>query len=252
MGKRQVSLASRLISFLRDTFRLIAGICLLPAAGAACYATSILLYESIRDRNFSVPLLCGAVLYAAIAFLGRNRKNSSNAVYVFAHELSHALAAISFGAKVFRIKVNRQSGSVRLSKSNFIIGLAPYFMPLYALMAALAYIAAAHFFPQHNLKPWFSAAAGFFLTFHFVHTIGILSGPMQPDIQEEGGMMFSFPVIIFFSCISSLAIIIIMSESVRNAHEILIIFIQYQKIFYIKSYYLLKYIYNFIFKFVSG
>ena len=54
--------------------------------------------------------------------------------YVLAHELTHALWGWVMGARIKRMRISKSSGSVTLTKSNFLVALAPYFFPLYTVL----------------------------------------------------------------------------------------------------------------------
>src|SRR3990172_2925734 len=59
--------------------------------------------------------------------------------YVIGHELTHALFALLFGGSVKAFRASNRGGRVTLTKSNFIITLAPYFFPLYTALALILY-----------------------------------------------------------------------------------------------------------------
>ena len=54
--------------------------------------------------------------------------------YVLGHELTHAIWALMMGARVGGLKVKKTGGQVRTSKVNWLIALAPYFFPFYAML----------------------------------------------------------------------------------------------------------------------
>ena len=72
----------------------------------------------------------GAVLWL-IAFFGLPRPML---VYVFGHELTHALWVLLMGGRVSRFRVGREGGHIVTDRNNFWIALAPYFFPLYSLI----------------------------------------------------------------------------------------------------------------------
>lgn len=223
------------------------GMVLIPAAAAICFTSAKVIYFIAKDLYFTIPLAAGAALYLLIAFV--RRKNYYESIfYITAHELSHALAALIFGIRVFNISIKKTNGKVLLSDSNFIIGLAPYFFPLYAVITAVLYFAANSFWPGPSLKKGFLAAEGFFLAFHSMHTFYMIFGPLQPDLEEEGGRLFSITVIILFFCTICAAILIPMSGKTELIKELPLIFIEDQKLFYFKTIFLLKYIYSFFVK----
>src|SRR5213596_494857 len=77
----------------------------------------------------------GAVLWL-IAFIGLPRPIL---LYVFGHELTHALWVWLMGGRVSRFRVGRDGGHVVTNKANFWIALAPYFFPLYSILAIGTY-----------------------------------------------------------------------------------------------------------------
>ena len=77
-----------------------------------------------------VPLLAGAACWLVIFLL----LPKPMWIYVFGHELTHALWTWLFGGQVKKMKVTSDGGHVVISKTNFLIALAPYFFPLYAVL----------------------------------------------------------------------------------------------------------------------
>ena len=117
--------------------------------------------------------------------------------YVIAHELTHALFAMLFGGSVKSLHASQRGGKVTVTKSNFIITLAPYFFPLYTFIAIVLYGAAlaAKAGPAAiNLLVVLGGAA---FTFHLVLTMTFLRTD-QSDIIEHG-TLFSYPLIYLFN-----------------------------------------------------
>ena len=114
------------------------------------------------------------------------------------HELTHALFAILFGGSVKAFHASEKGGQVHLTRSNFIITLAPYFFPLYTFFALIAaWLARAANAPA--LEPWLVLAAGAAFAFHIVLTAIFLQTD-QNDIREHGAF-FSYPLIFLFNII---------------------------------------------------
>lgn len=113
--------------------------------------------------------------------------------YVLAHELTHAIWGLLMGAKVGKMKIGRNGGHVMLSKSNFIISLAPYFFPFYTGLVIALWYAAGCFFDLSAYEPWWLAAVGLTWGFHVTFTVYMLS-QRQPDVQENG-RLFSYVII---------------------------------------------------------
>lgn len=167
-----------------------------PAALAAAWATAAALGPALARINVTFPLLAGALAGLLLHLTGRGRR-----LYVTAHELTHALAAVSTGVRVRKISVKKQSGYVLLDSTNAFISLAPYFIPFYTLAAAAAWRGAGLFWDAAHLRPWFVGAAGFTLAFHLLHTADILSGPVQSDLKKAGGPVFSLPLLLLLNCL---------------------------------------------------
>jgi hypothetical protein len=116
--------------------------------------------------------------------------------YVVGHELTHALFALLFGGSVKSFHASERGGQVQITKSNFIITLAPYFFPLYTFIALAAYgLARAADAPM--LEPWFVLIAGASFAFHVILTFIFLQTD-QNDIAEHGAF-FSYPLIFLFN-----------------------------------------------------
>ena len=105
--------------------------------------------------------------------------------YVFGHELTHALAAWMSGANVKKFKVSKSGGSVSVSKTNLFVALAPYFVPLYALLLFAAYAIAGKFYPLQAYWRWMLSLIGAALGFHIALTIYALK-QNQPDLKQGG------------------------------------------------------------------
>ncbi len=172
------------------------GIAMIPAALACVWATCAALAPAMSRFSVTYPLLGGALACLAMHAWGRGGR-----LYVTAHELTHALAAVCTGVRVHAISIKRRSGHVLLDSTNSFISLAPYFVPLYTLAAAGAYWLAGRFWNPAPVRPWFLAAAGFTLTFHMLHTADLLAGPVQSDLKKAGGPVFSIPLLLLLNCL---------------------------------------------------
>jgi hypothetical protein len=131
----------------------------------------------------------GAVLWL-IAFFGLPRPVL---IYVFGHELTHALWVLLMGGRVSRFRVGRDGGHIVTDRNNFWIALAPYFFPLYALLAIGVYGLLSLFF---NVQPYgrlLYAVIGAAWAFHFTFTVWMIP-KNQTDLSEQG-TFFSLVVI---------------------------------------------------------
>ncbi len=174
--------------------RILLGVLLLPfCLGAGWELASTL--ATVTYQPF-VPywFFGGFLLYLVVHFLFRKPILG----YVVGHELTHALFAILFGGSVKSFHASEKGGRVQLTKSNFIITLAPYFFPLYTAAALAAYwIARAA--GAASFEPWFVLLAGASFSFHIVLTALFLRTD-QSDIREHGAF-FSYPLILFFNIV---------------------------------------------------
>jgi len=179
---------------LRRTGTILLGIALLPF----CVGFSWQLAVTVVDITYR-PLVPywftgGFLLYLIIHVLFKQPILS----YVVGHELTHALFAILFGGSVKAFHASEKGGRVHLTKSNFVITLAPYFFPLYTFFALVAiWLARAADAPA--LEPWLVLVAGAAFAFHIVLTAIFLQTD-QNDIREHGAF-FSYPLIFLFNVI---------------------------------------------------
>jgi hypothetical protein len=119
--------------------------------------------------------------------------------YVVGHELTHALFALLFGGSVRSIHASGRGGRVTVSKSNFIITLAPYFFPLYTFVALALYWIARIADAHETVADILIFLSGSTFAFHLVLTFMFLRTD-QADIKEQGEL-FSYPLIYLFNII---------------------------------------------------
>ena len=162
--------------------RYVVGLFLLPL----CYGVAVALWEILHQFK-DVPegsfyFVAGIASYLAFQWVFFRPIRT----YVFGHELSHALAAWVSGAKVKHFHVSKKGGSVTVSKSNFFVALAPYFLPLYALILIAVYFPASYFNPiLRNYWRLFLWLLGGTLGFHMALTAYALKMD-QPDLKATG------------------------------------------------------------------
>lgn len=126
-------------------------------------------------------------------------------VYVFGHELIHALATWMCLGRVSNFSASARGGQVTSSKSNTLIRLAPYCVPLYALLAVGVYCALNRWWkPLGHQIHWLAFALGFFYAFHIGFTLWSLRRD-QPDLKPDG-WLFSI-VLIYLANLAALALL---------------------------------------------
>jgi len=173
--------------------RFIASLLLLPLCAAVFLAAAdVLRVASEVEEIFSAPVIAfGGGFFAWVATyfcLSVPMK-----IYVFGHEVTHALWGLLFGARVGRMKVSDKGGSVMLSKTNLWISLAPYFFPFYTMVAVGVYALASCFWELGWGRLVFLFLTAYTWGFHFTFTIVSLR-TRQPDVMEHG-RAFSWAVI---------------------------------------------------------
>lgn len=106
-------------------------------------------------------------------------------LYVFGHEMTHALFGLLFLARVRNLRVTTRGGSVTLSKDNIIITLAPYFFPFYTVLVLLIHWIVGLFLSPVPCPAVWTFLVGLTWTFHLCFTIQSLA-ISQPDCKEYG------------------------------------------------------------------
>jgi hypothetical protein len=179
--------------------KFIIAILLLPLCFGAVKALFLVLRASGGADRFWVALLAGAMCWVVV-FLMLPRPMW---VYVFGHELTHAVWSWLFGGKLKKFKVTSGGGHVVVTKHNFLIGLAPYFFPIYVAIAVAVFAIGHLIWNWREHIVWFHLIVGAAYAFHITLTWHILQ-TRQTDITEQG-YLFS-AVIIFLGNVVTLLI----------------------------------------------
>jgi len=173
--------------------KMLIGISLLPFGRAVSLAVYRLHRESLATElsdGWAVwALPAGFLIWVLIFFLLPRPFRT----YVLGHELTHALWGLMMGSRIGKIKVGRSGGHVELSKTNFIIALAPYFFPFYTFIVIAVYYLAGLAYDVESHQSWWFGAVGLTWAFHVTFTLHMLTR-QQPDIQQHG-KIFSYSVI---------------------------------------------------------
>lgn len=153
----------------------------------------------------------GVILWL-IAFFGLPRPI---VVYVFGHELTHAVWVWLMGGRVSQFSVGREGGHIITSKTNFWIALAPYFFPIYSILAIAAFGLLSLF---TNMQPYgrvLYAVIGVTWAFHFTFTCWMIP-KNQSDLQTQG-TVFSLVVIYLMNLALLSAMLIVASPEITFA-----------------------------------
>jgi len=150
----------------------------------------------------------GAVLWL-IAFLGLPRPIL---IYVFGHELTHALWVWLMGGRVSQFRVGPDGGHVVTTKTNFWIALAPYFFPIYSILTIAIYGGLSLFL---NMQPYgrlLYGVIGATWAFHFTFTCWMIP-KNQTDLTDQG-TFFSLVVIYLMNLLLLSVMLILASRQI--------------------------------------
>ena len=147
----------------------------------------------------------GVVLWL-IAFFGLPRPLL---IYVFGHELTHALWVWMMGGRVSRFKVGRDGGHIVTDRNNFVIALAPYFFPLYSILVLAFYGLLSLFFNLHPYGQWLYAFIGITWAFHLSFTCWMI--PKNQTDLSDNGTFFSL-VVIYLANLILLSVMLVLAS----------------------------------------
>ena len=170
---------------MANFLRLLLGFALLPM----CWGVSRAFFDAIvvaagASGWMSVEALS---LLGGIAAFSMSWFALSHPVrmYVLGHELTHALWGLLFGARPSDVRVSATGGSVKLTKTNMLITLAPYFFPFYTFIVIVVALVTYAFFRPLPFLPLWLFLVGFTWSFHVLFTLETL-GQRQPDVKLYG------------------------------------------------------------------
>ncbi len=113
-------------------------------------------------------------------------------IYVFGHELTHALWGLMTFSKIGKIKVSSKGGSCVVSNPGIMTTLAPYFVPFYLVVLVAIRLIVGLIWDMSEYELWWLGGIGFTYGFHLTFTVKALTEVAQSDIAEYGK---------FFSCV---------------------------------------------------
>lgn len=165
--------------------RLLLGLLLLPACWGLLRAlVDAILVGAESTGGFGVEAiaLLGGIAAFALCWLALPHPVRT---YVFAHELTHALWGLLFGARPSDVRVSASGGSVKLTKTNLLIALAPYFFPFYTFLVIVVALVTFAFLRPLPFLPLWMFLIGFTWAFHALFTLETLTH-RQPDVKLYG------------------------------------------------------------------
>ena len=195
---------------MANFLRLLLGFALLPMCwGFLRSLLDAVLRVSGTDNAFSAESIS---LLGGIAAFGFCWSTIFHPIrtYVFGHELTHALWGLLFGARPSDVRVSESGGSVKLTKSNFLITLAPYFFPFYTFLVIVVALVTYAFLRPLPFLPLWMFLIGFTWSFHVLFTLQTLT-QRQPDVKLYG-RIFSWTFIL----IANIALVLLFLASVTR------------------------------------
>lgn len=199
--------------------KFVIGLFLLPVSWIAteaffnCFSVATLQHRFWATEEFWFFGL-GVILWL-IAFVGLPKPLL---VYVYGHELTHAVWVWIMGGRVSHFEATSEGGHIITDKSNFLIALAPYFFPIYSLLTIAIWGAVSLFHPMESYHEYLFALIGASWGFHLTFTLWMIPKG-QTDLTEHG-TLFSL-VIIYLMNLALLATFLIVASPHVALHDYL-------------------------------
>ena len=142
-------------------------------------------------------------------------------MYVWGHELTHALWGLMTGSKVGKIKVSDKGGYVNLTNPGIFTTLAPYFVPFYLVVVLLLRLVIGLFFDMEPYALWWLVLFGMAYGFHLTYTVRSLT-ERQPDIKEFGHVISYVLILLINVLVFGDGIVAVTSASLPQYHGALL------------------------------
>lgn len=149
------------------------------------YGFGLAFYEIVKVSEFPKQFFAFAVGFIVFAVIWRLFRRKLQVVCTFEHEITHLIFGLLFFKlpKGFKVTMH-EGGHVKLTGSNFLIYLAPYFFPTVSYFLLLFL-----FFVPTGYLNIFYGILGASLAFHLISTWTELH-LKQSDLQKSG-ILFS-------------------------------------------------------------
>ncbi len=168
----------------RRSLKILLGLLLAPLTAVTIQTLAGLvadLMQTRRARAAVVALAAGTVLGA----LGRAAQRGTTRFEILLHELTHVLWTWLFGGRASKLRVNRRGGSVRVTRDNIWVSLAPYFFPLTTIAVLAAWGVVRLVLDSTGPRELWFALIGASWGAHAVAVAELLRIP-QPDVEQHG------------------------------------------------------------------
>jgi hypothetical protein len=193
-GRRQID---KMFGKIKSAVKIAVAVFITPAALVIFAETVKSFFAVFININTSLSFVCGFSVYIiSDLFFWRPSKS-----YVAAHELIHAIAAKISGLRIKKILIKSMGGYVETDAENSFVALAPYLIPVYAVLTAAIFGILLLKWDTAVLRFFATSIFGFFLAFHLINTFRTLNTRRQSDIKKGGGFVFSIVLIILVNSI---------------------------------------------------
>jgi hypothetical protein len=163
---------------------------LLPLCWGLSVALTRVVNAGLGNDVFWVGFLSGAACWLVVFLM----LPKPMWVYVMGHELTHVLWTWLFGGRVKRFKATSRGGQVTITRTNFLIALAPYFFPFFTMLVAAGWALGSMVWDLRPYQVVLHLLLGATFAFHVTLTFCVLSGP-QSDLAEHG---YFFSAVVIF------------------------------------------------------
>jgi hypothetical protein len=192
---------------------MILGILLLPVCVGTANALWLAIIKAGGADRVWLPMLAGAACWIVVFLL----LPKPMWIYVLGHELTHAVWTWLFRGSVKKIKVRSEGGHIIGTKTNFLIVLAPYFFPLYAVFLALVYVVFYLAGAWHRAyAPWFHLLLGAAYAFHITLTGHVLR-THQTDITSQGRIFSAVVIFLGNAIVLLFGVTLLAGQNLGNA-----------------------------------
>jgi hypothetical protein len=197
--------------------KFLIGLGFLPAVWILAQTFFSILSRETIERDFwkSPEFLWFAVvadLWVVLFIFKPNLMRKLLTVYVFGHELTHALWAWLLGGRIKNFRATRSGGYVVTNRDDVLVVLAPYFYPVYSMIVVLEYGIFGWLVDVRPFHPIFFALLGLTWSFHITFTFWMIRIG-QPDIVYHG-TFFSLLFILFMNLLVMSALLCVASPGV--------------------------------------